>query len=295
MLLSLVIAISGCSSTKDYMPEASPGLNSEQERGEVAFTEDSYNPEPGVDMAKGEDMEYGFVEPDKIITTVSMSMETREFLDTTEKLNSLIGKYKGYIENSNISYNNYYAYTKLKNGEYTIRIPRENLSSFTLDLKGIGNLISENTSKVDITKQYRDTESRLKILEVKEERILALLNKAEKMEDIIALENQLSTIIYDKENLTINIIDMDDKVDYSSLYLNIEEVAKLSTEETLETTFFDKIKVAFSDSFYFFSNNIQSLIIAIIYFIPYGLILAIIAYVIYRAVKKIRTRKTPKI
>ena len=40
------------------------------------------------------------------------------------------------------------------------------------------------------------------------------------MEDIIALENQLSTIIYEKENLTINIKDMDDKIDYSTSILN---------------------------------------------------------------------------
>ena len=41
------------------------------------------------------------------------------------------------------------------------------------------------------------------------------------MEDIITLENQLSQIIYEKENLTANLKDMDDKVDYSTVHLEI--------------------------------------------------------------------------
>lgn len=287
LVLAFSIAIAGCSSknmsTSDMAP--APSKNMDYDRGEM-----SEESSPGIDMVQKEKSEYTMVEPDKIITTVSVSMQTKEFVDTTEKLTNLIGKYKGYIENSNISHNNYYNSTRLKYGEYTIRIPRENLSHFSLDLKGIGNIISENTSKVDITKQYRDTESRLKVLEVKEERILALLNKAEKMEDIITLENQLSSIIYDKENLTTNILDMDDKVNYSSLYLSIQEVAKLTSEEDIKTTFWTKAANAFKDSTYFFTYNIQNLIIGFIYFLPYGLIIGVIAFVVLRFVK----RRTPK-
>lgn len=284
LVLAFAVVISGCS--QKSASDIAPSQNMEYDRGEALEA-----PSAGVDMSQDNKGEYTIVEPDKIITTVSVSMQTKEFMDTTEKLTNLIGKYKGYIENSNISHNNYYNSTRLKYAEYTLRIPRENLSLFALDLKGIGNIISENTSKVDITKQYRDTESRLKVLEVKETRILALLNKAEKMEDIIALENQLSSIIYDKENLTANILDMDDKVNYSSLYLSIEEVAKLTSEENIKTSFWTKVANAFKDSTYFFSYNIQNLIIGFIYFIPYGLIIGIVAYVVYRFMKK---HKTPR-
>lgn len=287
LVLAFAIVISGCSSRQKSASDIAPSQNMEYDKPVPPEATSA-----GVDMLQeDEKSEYTMVEPDKIITTVSVSMQTKEFMDTTEKLTNLIGKYKGYIENSNISHNNYYNSTRLKYAEYTIRIPRENLSHFALDLKGIGNIISENTSKVDITKQYRDTESRLKVLEVKEERILALLNKAEKMEDIIALENQLSSIIYDKENLTANILDMDDKVNYSSLYLSIEEVAKLTSEENIKTSFWTKVANAFKDSTYFFSYNIQNLIIGFIYFIPYGLIIGIVVYIVYRFMKK---HKTPR-
>ncbi|WP_353095060.1 DUF4349 domain-containing protein [Tissierella praeacuta] len=235
---------------------------------------------------------YGGTEPEKIITTVSISMQTKEFIETTDKLTNLIKMNKAYIENSDIYHNNYYNTTSPKYSEYLIRIPKENLDEFIIDLKDIGNIISENTSKSDITKQYTDTKSRLRVLEVKEGRILDLMKKAEKMEDIIALEDQLSNIIYEKENLTANLMDMDDKVNYSTVHFQLEEVAKLTSGKNIKTPFWTKAGNAFKDSMYFFTYNIEQLIIAFIYFLPYGIIIAIIAYIVWRFMKN--RRKTFK-
>ncbi|CAK7086773.1 DUF4349 domain-containing protein [Tissierella sp.] len=286
-ILVFTLIISGCSSKKSQSYDMS--------------IQDTAPAEPSAEMeergmdsvAEDEKSEYGLIEPDKIITTISISMQTKEFMDTVEKLNSLIGKYKGYIENSDISYNNYVYSTSLKHSQYSIRIPRESLDNFKNELKEIGNIISENTSKVDITKQYRDTESRLKVLEVKEGRILDLLKKAEKMEDIIALENQLSNIIYEKENLTANIMDMDDKVNYSTVNFYLEEVAKLTPGENIKTPFWTKVGNAFKDSLYFFTYNIENLIISFIYFLPYGIIIGVVAYVVWKFIRK-RNNTLPK-
>ena len=135
------------------------------------------------------------IEPDKIVTTVSIEMETKEFISTSEKLDSLILKYKGYVQNSDVYFNDYIYGQGLKYSDYSIRIPQENLEDFVNEVMEIGNIIAKNRNKLDITKQYKDSESRLKVLEVKEERILTLLEVAEKIEDIIVLENQLSDVI----------------------------------------------------------------------------------------------------
>jgi len=285
LILSLSMIVVGCAK-KSESYDMAPMDNFEKPSMDMDYGDDAKNEE--ISEERGD-----MVEPDKIITTVNISMQTKEFTDTTDKLIGLITKYKGYIENSNISHNNYINSARLKYSEYTIRIPRENLNSFVNELKEIGNIISENTSKQDITKQYRDTESRLKVLKTKEGRILALLEKAEKMEDIITLENQLSNIIYEKENLTANIIEMDDKVDYSTVYFQLDEVAKLNIGENSKTPFWTKVANAFKDSIYFFTNNIENFIISLIYFLPYGLIIAVALYILYRIKKKFK-HKTPK-
>ncbi|WMM24448.1 DUF4349 domain-containing protein [Tissierella sp. MB52-C2] len=270
--------ISGCAKKNISKTELSYDLAPiEAEKNMSSDTRDDSIVENSID---------NLIEPEKIITTVSISMETKEFMDTTGKLNELITNYKGYVENSSIYYNNYIEHSGLKNSHHSIRIPKENLNQFVNELKEIGNVISENTSKEDISKAYKDTESRLRLLETKENRILALLDKAEKMEDIIALENQLSSIIYEKENLTINIKDMDDKVDYSTVYFELREVAKLSSKDNNKTPFSTKIVNAFKNSLYFFTSNIENLIISFIYFLPYGVIIGVVVYIVWRFKKK---------
>jgi len=285
LLLSFMLLITACAKSS---PDMGPSSSVESEAPVRAKSESS-----SMDMATGEYGRYTSTEPEKVITTVSITMQTKEFMDTTDKLNSLISKYKGYIEDSNISYNNYINYSGLKYSNYTIRIPKGEMPGFVEEIKEIGNIISENTSKEDITKRYRDTESRLRLVTTKEERILSLLEKADKMEDIIALENQLSDIIYDKENLMASLVEMDDKVDYSTIYVNIEEVAKLSPSENVKTPFSQKLINAFKDSLYFFNYNIGNFIISIVYLLPYALIIGIAAYIVIRLLR-LRKEKFPR-
>ncbi len=272
LLVIFSILISGCSSKSDYSLDEMAGDmdTSPQEEEDFLETDDYEEPEN--------------YEPDKIITTVYIEMQTQDFLPTTNKLEALISKYKGYVESSNISYNDYIYSSGLKYSDYSIRIPRESLDEFIHEVIEIGNIISQNKNKEDISKLYRDTESRLRVLETKEERILALLEKADKMEDIIKLENQLSDLIYEKESYTQNLQNMDDQVNYSTLHLSLNEVEKLSSGANTKTSFIEKLKLAFSDSFYFFTRNIGDLIIGLVYGLPYILIISIIVYIIYRLV-----------
>lgn len=231
------------------------------------------------------------LEPEKVITTIYLDFETTEFNQTTDELMILVEKYKAYIENSNISYNQYYNNKSYKYGSYVIRVPKDDVVSFKAELNGIGNMTSESTNKEDVTKQYRDTESRLRVVTTKEERILTLLEKAEKIEDIIVLENQLSDIIYEKENLQSNLINIDDKVDFSTIRINVQEVEKLRNTETVETTFGTKIKNAIENSIFGFKNGLQNMVIGFIYMAPFLILLGIILFVVFRVIQKIRINK----
>lgn len=226
------------------------------------------------------------LEPKKVITTINLSFETTEFEKSNEDLNKLIEKYNAYVENSNISYNHYYNQQMYRHGQFTIRVPKESMVSFKTELNLIGHMVSENTNKQDVTKQYQDTESRLNVITIKEERILALLERAEKIEDIIALEDQLSQIIYEKENLKSSLLTLDDKIDFSTVHIQLQEVRKITDTETIETTFGTRIMNAFKNSFFAFKRNMENLIILIIYNIPLLIIFGVILYVVYRYLKK---------
>lgn len=232
------------------------------------------------------------IEPEKVITTIHLSLETTEFDSTIADLNNVINKNKGYIENSHISSRNRAGSKVFKHADYTIRIPKNNVDAFTGGVNSIGNIISQDTSKEDITKQYYDTESRLNLLKTKEKRMTALLEKAEKIEDIITIENQLSEIIHQKENLTKSVLDMDDKIAYSIVHMHISEVEKLRSDVTTKTTFATKISNAFKDSLYAFKVFTEGFVIVFIYVLPYLLIGGLIAFAIIKFIKFLRKRRS---
>lgn len=280
-LFIIVLIMSSCSASK-IMTESSTQDNAMDsvESPEMGF---DYDEESGTDFNNS-------VEPKKVITSIYLSLETMEFDSTIKNLDNIINKNNGYIENSYVSNSSRTSNKVFKRAEYTIRIPRDNLEVFTSGVDSIGSVISKNTSREDITKQYYDTESRVDLLEAKEKRMIALLEKAQNMEDIIAIENQLSEIIHQKENLTRNILDMDDKISYSIVNINISEVEKLRTDITTETTFASKISNAFTDSLYMFKVGVQGFVVVFIYILPFALIAGLIGILVFK-IKKIFTSK----
>ena len=64
-----------------------------------------------------------------------------------------------------------------------------------------GNITNKSETTQDVTLQYSDLESRKKSLTVEQERIWALLEKADTLESVIALEERLSEIRYQLESM----------------------------------------------------------------------------------------------
>lgn len=291
LVLSLIAACSSSKSNDEGVAEA-PSYN-------TAYPDEGYGGGKGMDggdMARDEAeidpaSPPSSLEPEKVITTYELDFETTEFDKTINNLTKLIEKYKGYIENSDISYNQYYNNKSYRRGSFAIRIPKNDALSFKTELNGIGNMISESTRKEDVTKQYRDTESRLKVLTTQEERILALLEEADNIQDIIALEERLSYIIYEKEHLQASLMNLDDKVEFSTIYIDIQEVERLRSTEDIDTSFGTKIKNAIENSIYGFVTGLENMVIWMILAAPFLILLALILFLAYRIIKRRRIKR----
>ncbi len=272
IILSVILILSllvGCSSSKNSSDNESIVTSPESPSETQEFTGE-----------KGSS-----IEPEKVITTITMNIETLEYEKTLDKLNQFIEANDGYVVNSQVSYDNkisarYREYDRY--AYYEIRIPKDKVSSFKKSLPDIGNITNEYTSKQDVTKYYKDTESRIKVLETKEERLLSLLERAEKIEDILAIENQLSDVISQKESLKAELQGLDERIDFSTFYISIYEVNKLSSSAGVNAGFFTKLKAAFNDAinkFYIFIEQLVLFIVSNIFFI---ILLGVIIYVIVK-------------
>lgn len=84
---------------------------------------------------------------------------------------------------------------------YSIRIPTQRLEPFLDKIRGIGIVLSEQTSMEDITKATMDIEARLRTKEEAVERLRNLLRQARTPSEILEAEKALQTALAERDEL----------------------------------------------------------------------------------------------
>lgn len=191
------------------------------------------------------------ISPDrKIVKHSYLSLETTEFDTALQQILDTISKQGGYIENQSTngqSLTQRSAYYE-RSASIQARIPADKLDAVTEAVGGICNITSKNENIDDITDTYFDTQAHLDSLNMQEERLLDILSKAEKLEDVISLEQALADVRYQIESLTATMRRMDSQVTYSYLNLDLQEVVEYQPVESAPKTLGEKIAASFKRS-----------------------------------------------
>lgn len=227
----------------------------------------------------------------KLIKTVNLDVETKEFDALLNTVEAKVNQLGGYIENSN-TYNgsNYLSYKPRKNSYLTIRIPQNNLDLFVDAVSGIANVTNKSNSVEDITLQYVDVESHKEALEVEYDRLLALLEKAENMEDILVIEERMTNVRYQLQSMESQLRTYDNKVNYSTVYLNITEVEELTPVE--KESVGERIVNGFTSSLSSVGEGLVDFFVGLVVNLPYiviwAIVIAIIVLIVIAIVKKVK-------
>ena len=131
----------------------------------------------------------------KLIKKYRITLESTEYDKTRSEISALVEAYGGYFSSS--SENSGRTYKKGRSsryGEFTIRIPAEKLDKFISELGEKGNVVSSNLTTDDVTESYYSYQSRLDALALQEQRILDMMAKADSLDYLIKLEDKLSQI-----------------------------------------------------------------------------------------------------
>ncbi len=169
---------------------------------------------------------------EKLIRTIDMSIETKEYEDLIVGITQEVKTLGGYIENMDSYYGSIYSnYRSGRSSSMTLRIPKDKLDGFLASVSELGNVVRQNEGIENVTLQYVDLSSHKKALETEYNRLLDLLEKAESVEDIITIESRLSNVRYQMESMESQLRTLDNQVDYSTVYLNVEEVVDYTPVE----------------------------------------------------------------
>jgi hypothetical protein len=282
LIVTTVLIIAACGASTISDSQSAPNNNVTDQKAvvgsggaEAPTLYDASVPEGVIDHFNGS---FALAQGQKIIFTADITMETKDFDKAITDFKRLVQESKGYIVSSSIN-GSRVDENNLRNASFTIKVPQSIFESSKDKIEGLGNVTTSYTQSQDITKQFVDTEARIKTLKIQEDRMLALLTKATKMEDIIALESRLSELRLEIESYTGSLNEMEAQTDYGTINVYISEVKELSSGDS---GFLDNLLAAIKGSFKSMLIAIEGGIIGLIYAAPYIIVVAIIIIVVRR-------------
>lgn len=302
ILLTLAIVLTGCGNssyankdTAGYAPMAPAASAAPMEK-------------PSMDMSESVDGIYKdgysnyvttgavYENPNnKIIRTANITVQSTEFDNAVQALNQLTNQLGGYFETAEVYGGGYYDQYANRSAYYVVRIPKENFIAFRDGAGVIGHVYSINENSQDVGEAYYDTEARLQTLTTKRDRLLSLLEKADKMEDIISLENALADVQYQIDMHTSTLRKYDSLIGYSTFYIRLNEVVEIKEEPSERETFGSKFVSSLKRGFKEFGEGVQDFaiwfarnLIGIIIFV------AVVVVVVIVLRRTFRRRKSSK-
>ena len=173
-----------------------------------------------------------------IIQSATAGIESVYFDEAVTALRQLAPSVNGYVESEFLSA-----------GQLTIvmRVPAATFEEVLVQIEGIGEVLHLNQHADDVTDQFYDMRGSLAIRRIEEERVLALIDEATNIQDILALEARLSSIRLIIERYDAQLNDLAGRIAYSTITVNLFDTA---VEERIITspTLGERIGGAFGDS-----------------------------------------------
>ena len=216
LFLALLLSLSACGSSSGGTANSAAAGDASADNGWAEAAMDAADTAGGADFS-------AVRRNAKLILNADLSLETQDFEKSAADIEKMTAEAGGSIESSGT-----YGDTGSRSANYTLRVPQEKFEQFYAQLGENMHVVSRSRSSEDVTEQYTDIETRLATLQTKHERLLSLLEKADKMEDIIALENALADCEYEIDSLTGSKRRYDDLVGFSTFYINLREVQTLT-------------------------------------------------------------------
>ncbi len=225
----------------------------------------------------------------KLIRRAWLQIQTEAFDQAVTALETMVQECGGYFQSASVEGGSLRNQNANRYGNYTIRLPQEQFDAFLGRTGELGYVTSQSENSENVSQQYYDTEARLKAQRTKQERLLSLLEKADSMETIVALEDALSEVEYEIECLTTSLNEYDSLISYSTIELTLDEVGTITATPGERDSLGTRIAAGVQSSFRGLVNGSQGLLVWLAYNLVPVLVVAVIAAV--AAVVLVRKKK----
>jgi hypothetical protein len=177
----------------------------------------------------------------------------------------------------------------------TLLVPQERYEEVLSDLSDLGELVEREVDTEDVTDQVVDVESRIATQEESVRRVRALMDEAESISDIVALETELSTRQADLEALRAQQESLRGQTAMATITLELREphASPRRDEEQGDESAAPSIGDALSGGWHAFVTSLAWAGAVVVAVLPFAVTLLLLALVARALRQRMLTRAAP--
>ncbi|MEU7074233.1 DUF4349 domain-containing protein [Streptomyces narbonensis] len=224
-LLTASLVLTGCGAGAGKSAgDAKSGVSAE-ERGAQAAKGGAADAAPGGEQASAKPGPA--VRQQHVIRTASLTVEVEDATKALVTARRVAAGAGGRVENESTE--------RLDDSYVTshvvLRVPQEQYDAVLVELAGTGRLLARKADAKDVTEQVVDVESRIATQRASVARVRALMQRAEKLADVVTLEGELSRRQADLESLLAQQSSLKDRTSLATITLELTEKEKGADKE----------------------------------------------------------------
>lgn len=213
------------------------------------------------------------VAPGMIIRNGNVSIEVESLEPAVAAVRALAAKLGGYVGNVSTSTGQY----SVRSSTLELKIPAPRFDEAMSGLTPIGRVEQSNTTAEDVGEEFVDLTARMANSKRLEERLVSLLaTRAGKLEDVLAVERELSRVREEIERVEGRMRFLKTRVAISTLSVTVHEEAPIISPDNPGE---NVISEAFRDMWRNFVGLVAFVISSLGVVIPIGLVLAIVVWI----------------
>jgi Domain of unknown function (DUF4349) len=217
-----------------------------------------------------------------VIENADLSIVIKDPKSRMKEISDLAKQMGGFVVSSNMYQNTSSTGKQVPQGSIVIRVPSEKLDEALAKIKeGAIDVPSENRSGQDVTSQYVDLQAQLTAKQAAEKKLLEIMDKATRAEDVLAIYLQVQTVQTEIEQLKGQIKYLEESAALSAI--SVQLIAEESTQPIVVGPWKPEgaAKQAIQDLIYFFQNFVDLLIRFVLLTLPALVLIAIPLFVVY--------------
>lgn len=144
-----------------------------------------------------------------LIYTASMNLAVFQVADASKQVETMAKEAGGFL-------------ARRDDSQLVIRVPASKFEDILKRIEKLGDVLHRNVAAEDVTEQYMDVEVRLKNARAVRDRLQALLEKATKVEESLAIEKELTRVGTEIETLEGKLKYLKDRVAFSTITVTFQ-------------------------------------------------------------------------